>query len=93
LTHPEFHWRIVTLCRAEDLDRAPKFSQVLQKLGADGEMANLDDGPDQVPLPPEQVQETAIHFEEGADTPLQSWLKSVDFRLDWRIFIAVPKQA
>ena len=36
LNHPEFHWRIVTLCRAEDSDRAPKFSQVLQELGADG---------------------------------------------------------
>jgi hypothetical protein len=25
LTHPEFLWRIVTLCRAQDSDRAPKF--------------------------------------------------------------------
>ena len=24
LTHPEFHWRIITLCRASDPDRAPK---------------------------------------------------------------------
>ena len=58
LTHPEFHWRIVTLCRASDPDRAPKFRRVLQRLGAEGEMADLDDEPDQVPLPIEQVQET-----------------------------------
>ena len=53
LTHPEFRWRIVTLCRAADPDRAPKFRQVLQRLGAEGEMADLDDGPDQAPLPVE----------------------------------------
>jgi LmbE family N-acetylglucosaminyl deacetylase len=58
LTHPEFHWRIVTLCRAMDPDRAPKFRRVLQRLGAEGEMADLDDGPDQTPLPAGQVQET-----------------------------------
>src|ERR1017187_11037633 len=58
LTHPEFLWRVVTLCRALDPDRAPKFRQALQQLGAKGEMADLDDGPDQAPLPVEQVQET-----------------------------------
>ena len=62
LTHPEFLWRIVTLCRGADSDRAPKFRQVLQQLGAEGEMADLDDGPDQAPLPVEQVQETASHL-------------------------------
>ena len=58
LTHPEFLWRVVTLCRAEDSDRAPKFRQVLQQMGAEGEMADLDDGPDQAPLPIEQVEAT-----------------------------------
>jgi LmbE family N-acetylglucosaminyl deacetylase len=58
LTHPGFHWRVVTLCRASDPDRAPKFRRVLQRLGAEGEMADLDDEPDQLPLPIEQVQET-----------------------------------
>jgi LmbE family N-acetylglucosaminyl deacetylase len=58
LSHPEFHWRIVTLCRATDTDRAPKFRRVLEQLGAEGEMADLDDGPNQVPLAVEQVQQT-----------------------------------
>jgi LmbE family N-acetylglucosaminyl deacetylase len=62
LTHPEFHWRIVTLCRAADPDRAPKFRQVLNLLGAEGEMADLDDGPDQTPLPIEEVQETTARL-------------------------------
>jgi len=59
LAHPQYHWRIVTLCRGSDPDRAPRFRQVLQRLGAEGDMADLDDGPDQTPLPAEQVQETA----------------------------------
>lgn len=58
LNHPDFHWRIVTLCRAVDSDRAPKFRQVMQQLGAEGEMADLDDGPDQIPLPIDLVQAT-----------------------------------
>jgi LmbE family N-acetylglucosaminyl deacetylase len=62
LTHPEFHWRIVTLCRAADPDRAPRFSRVLQRLGACGEMADLDDGSGQAPLPIGQVQETAARL-------------------------------
>ena len=65
LTHPEFRWRIVTLCRALDADRAPKFHQVLESLGAEGEMADLDDGPDQTPLPPWQVEETAAGLLAG----------------------------
>ncbi len=62
LTHPEFLWRIVTLCRATDPDRAPKFRRVLQRLGAEGEMADLDDGPDQTPLLAEQVRETTAQL-------------------------------
>ncbi len=58
LTHPECRWRIVTLCRATDPDRAPKFRRVLDRFGAEGDMASLDDGPDQTPLPLELVKET-----------------------------------
>jgi LmbE family N-acetylglucosaminyl deacetylase len=65
LTHPEFFWRIVTLCRASDPDRAPRFHSVLQRLGAEGEMADLDDGPDQAPLPAGQVQETVARLLAG----------------------------
>ena len=65
LAHPEFDWRIVTLCRASDPDRAPKFRRVLEQLGSVGEMADLDDGPDQVPLPIEQVQATIARLLAG----------------------------
>jgi len=55
----------VTLCRAADPDRAPKFRQVLERFGAEGEMADLDDGPDQAPLPVEQVEETTARLLAG----------------------------
>ena len=62
LAHPEFHWRVVTLCRASDTDRAPKFRRVLEQLGAEGEMADLDDQPAQAPLPVEQLQSTILRL-------------------------------
>ncbi len=65
MTHPEFSWRIVTLCRASDPDRAPKFRQVLQRLGAEGEMADLDDGPEQTPLPCGQALEVTARLLAG----------------------------
>jgi LmbE family N-acetylglucosaminyl deacetylase len=65
LAHPEFDWRIVTLCRASDPDRAPKFRQVLHRFGAEGEMADLDDEPDQAPLPIELVLETIVRLLSG----------------------------
>lgn len=65
LTHVQFHWRVVTLCRASDTDRAPKFFQVLQQLRAVGEMADLDDGPDQLPIPSKQIQNTITHLLAG----------------------------
>jgi LmbE family N-acetylglucosaminyl deacetylase len=70
LTHPEIHWRIVTLCRASDPDRAPRFRRVLQSLGAEGEMADLDDGPDQVPLPRGQVLATTARLLAGTSYDL-----------------------
>jgi LmbE family N-acetylglucosaminyl deacetylase len=65
LDHPEFEWRIVTLCRASDSDRAPKFRRVLEQLGAVGEMADLDDEPDQLPIPIEELQKTVLELLAG----------------------------
>ncbi len=70
LTHPEFLWRIVTLCRAADPNRAPKFRQVLHQLGAEGEMADLDDGPDQTPLKADQIRETIVRLLAGSSYDL-----------------------
>jgi LmbE family N-acetylglucosaminyl deacetylase len=66
LAHPEFLWRIVTLCRGSDPDRAPRFRQVLRALAAEGDMADLDDGPDQAPLPADQLRRTAAGLLTGS---------------------------
>jgi LmbE family N-acetylglucosaminyl deacetylase len=56
LLHRGWSWRIGTLCRASDPDRAPRFRRVAEYLCADGDMADLDDGPEQMPLSAGQVQ-------------------------------------
>ena len=58
LSHPAWSWHIVTLCRASDRDRAPKFSRALRIFGATGKMGDLDDGPEQEPLDQSAVQGT-----------------------------------
>lgn len=65
LSHPAWHWWIVTLCRASDPDRAPKFRHVLDSLGADGGMADLDDGPEQKPLDRETLCRTVRRLLQG----------------------------
>ena len=41
-----FYEQVWTLCRAGDPDRRPRFRRVLEYLGAEGGMADLDDGPE-----------------------------------------------
>jgi hypothetical protein len=62
LAHPEVQWRIVTLCRASDPDRAPRFRRMLRQLGAEGDMGDLDDGSGQTPLRPGQAAETVARL-------------------------------
>lgn len=50
LSHPEWHCYVISLCRKNDADRAPKFRRVLDALHADGDMGDMDDAPDQTPL-------------------------------------------
>jgi LmbE family N-acetylglucosaminyl deacetylase len=60
LSNPEWQCFIVSLCRKSDPDRAPKFEKALEVLGADGAMGDLDDGPEQIPLPETEVQEAIL---------------------------------
>jgi hypothetical protein len=66
LAHPEWHWYVAGLCRASDPDRAPKFRRALERLRARGALADLDDGPEQIALPNELVQETILSLLLGA---------------------------
>jgi len=60
LMHPQWQCFILSLCRASDPDRAPKFKQALSNLGASGTMADMDDGPEQHPLSLHELQQTIM---------------------------------
>ena len=60
LNHPEWSPFIVTLCRASDAERAPKFSRALEQLHAQGAMGDLDDGPAQISLSGKRVRDAIL---------------------------------
>lgn len=60
LSHPSWNVTVISLCRASDNDRAPKFFKELKKLGAKGTMGDLDDGPEQKPLDEEEVEQAIL---------------------------------
>lgn len=60
LNHPEWEVYIISLCRGEDKDRAPKFFHVLNELGALGNMGNMDDSPELLPLDQKEVMQHIV---------------------------------
>lgn len=65
LSQPSWRCFIVSLCRASDADRAPKFYQVIKTVGAEGAMGDLDDGPGQHPLAEDELQRTILNVLPG----------------------------
>lgn len=62
LRHPSWQWFVLSLCRASDPDRAPRFGNALKVLHAEGVMGDLDDGPEQVPLDERLVEQTILEL-------------------------------
>jgi len=62
LMHPEAKWTIVTLCRKNDPDRAPKFFKAIEQLGATGSMGQLDDSPEQRPQDSRDMQNMILEL-------------------------------
>lgn len=60
LGHPFWNVLVITLCRASDSERAPKFLEAINRLGAEGIMGDLDDSPLQPPLDENTVQESIL---------------------------------
>ena len=60
LSHLDWNCFIVTLCRANDEDRAPKFYETLKLLNANGTMGDLNDGPKQRPMAENKVEQLML---------------------------------
>ena len=62
LIHHSWKCYIISLCRKNDSDRAPKFYKVLKILNANGNMGDLDDEPEQKPLPDDEVEAAILEL-------------------------------
>jgi LmbE family N-acetylglucosaminyl deacetylase len=50
LGNPQWDWTVLSLCRADDADRAPKFRRVCERLGVTGLISDLDDSAELAPI-------------------------------------------
>ncbi len=62
LGHPSWKFLIISLCRASDTNRAPRFYEALKILRAEGKMGDMDDNPEQKPLDENEVQHTILQL-------------------------------
>ena len=60
LAFPQWDWFVLALSRANDSERAPRFWRAVSGLGAMGSMTDLDDGPEQAPMPLSTIQEAIL---------------------------------
>jgi len=60
LSHPEWKWFIVCLCRRNDEDRSLRFYNALKILNSEGIMGDLNDGPEQKPLQQNEVEDAIL---------------------------------
>lgn len=60
LSHPEWKWYIICLCRRNDEDRSIRFYNALKFLKSEGNMGDLDDSPEQRPLQQNEVEEAIL---------------------------------
>ncbi len=54
------NWEIISMCRKSDADRNPKFFRALKELNAVGDIGDLDDGVEQIPLEIQSVEEVIL---------------------------------
>lgn len=60
LSHNDWECYIISMCRANDENRAPKFYETLKILNSKGTMGNLDDGPEQKHLTEDEVEKKIL---------------------------------
>ena len=68
LRRPDWDWTILSLCRAADRDRAPKFRRVCEHLQAQGFLDDLDDSSPPRPIyPPADIGWRIRHRTDGLE--------------------------
>lgn len=67
LRHPDWRWQVLSLCREDDQDRAPRFARAAEALGVAASISSLDDSPTLAPLSPElsEIKEIIRSFVPG----------------------------
>ena len=60
LSHADWNCVVLAMCRARDPDRSVRFLRAMDEFGAQGRMADLDDGPEQSPLPDNDVRDALL---------------------------------
>lgn len=60
LMNPLCNWTIISLCRGNDTNRAPKFFKTLKGYGANGVMGNLDDSPEQKRISGKEIEKSIL---------------------------------
>lgn len=66
LGNPRSRIRIVSLCRADDADREPKFRRVCRQLGAEARISDLDDSEPPAPIePPFDIGRRILRYADG----------------------------
>ena len=53
LRHPRWKWQVISLCRADDPDRVPRFNLAAKQTGVSAYISDLDDSPMLAPLSPD----------------------------------------
>lgn len=53
LRHKDWEWHVLSLCRADDADREPRFHRAARELGVREHISDLDDSPILAPLSPD----------------------------------------
>lgn len=62
MDHPSWEVFVACLCRKGDQERAGKFSRAMDFFGASWKMDDMDDEPEQQPLPIKLVQQITLHL-------------------------------
>lgn len=70
LSHPHWDWHVLALTRLSDPDRVQRFWRAIDHLNATGHITDLDDGPEQNPLPPEEPERAILGGLPGTDFDL-----------------------